>query len=356
LLLFNISITNAFLELYNGFRKEHDKMTKTFKAFRIHEETDNKFTRIIEEVGFESLPEGDVTIEVHYSSLNYKDALSATGNKGVTKKYPHTPGIDAAGVVVDCPNGQFQPGELVLVTGYDLGMNTAGGYGEYIRVPAEWVVKKPDGLSLREAMIYGTAGYTAALSIYKLRLNGVMPDQGDILVTGATGGVGTTAVAILSKLGYSVVGSSGKMDEKPLLLSLGAKDMIHRSELDDQSGKPILKSRWAGVIDTVGGNTLSTAIKTTHFGGSVTTCGNVAAPEFHSSVFPFILNGVNLLGIASAKSNRDIRLKVWEHLSSDWKINFETLPVHEVTLEGLSTEIDLILSGAHKGRTLVKVK
>lgn len=329
-------------------------MDQTFRALRITEIEDGTFSRTIENMHFSDLPPGDVIIKVAYSSLNYKDGLSATGNKGVTKKYPHTPGIDAAGIVHSSVSPSFKPGDQVLVTGYDLGMNTSGGFGEYICVPEDWVIPLPSTLSLRDAMVLGTAGYTAALSVYKLRLNGVLPEQGNILVTGATGGVGSIAIALLSHLGYTVIGSSGKLDEKPTLLKLGASDMIHRSELDDQSGRPVLKSRWAGVVDTVGGNTLATAIKTTAFGGSVTTCGNVASHELHSSVFPFILNGVNLLGIASANSNKQIRLQIWKHLSEDWHFDFELLPVKEVALEDLSDEIDAILKGAHIGRTLVK--
>lgn len=330
-------------------------MENLYRAYVITEEADGSFKRSIEMLPMSNLPDSDVLIKVAYSSLNYKDALSASGNKGVTKKYPHTPGIDAAGHVVFTKSDNFSVGEEVIVTGYDLGMNTFGGYGEYICVPADWVVKKPQGLSLKDAMILGTAGYTAALSVYKLLLNRVHPEMGDILVTGATGGVGSVAVALLSHLGFNVVGSSGKLGERDHLLNLGAKDLIHRSEIDDTSGKPILRSRWAGVVDTVGGNTLATAIKTTQFGGSVTTCGNVASHELMTSVYPFILNGVNLLGIASANSDMSIRLEVWQHLSTDWKFDFTKLNVHEVTLEGLSDEIDSILSGQHKGRTLVKI-
>ncbi len=330
-------------------------MENFYKAYWITEEPDGSFKRRIEKLPMSNLPDSEVLIKVAYSSLNYKDALSATGNKGVTKKYPHTPGIDAAGYVVHSKTEAFHEGEEVIVTGYDLGMNTFGGYSEYICVPSDWVVKKPQGLSLRDAMILGTAGYTAALSVYKLLLNRLHPEMGDVLVTGATGGVGSVAVAILSHLGFNVVGSSGKPEERSHLIALGAKDMIHRSEVDDLSGKPILRSRWAGVVDTVGGNTLATAVKTTQFGGSVTTCGNVSSPEIITSVYPFILNGVNLLGIASANSDMNIRLEVWQHLSTDWKFDFSKLNVHETTLEGLSDEIDAILKGQHKGRTIIKI-
>lgn len=284
--------------------------TTQFKAMVVIELEGNKFSREIEQRDINSLPEGDVLIKVNYSSLNYKDALSSTGNKGVTRKYPHTPGIDAAGVVVESSNENFKEGSEVLVTGYDLGMNTSGGFSEYIRVPAEWVVMLPKGLSLEESMIYGTAGFTAALSVYKLVQSGVNPSDGEILVTGASGGVGSIAVGILSKLGYDVIAGTGKPEAREVLINTGAKDIILREELDDKSGKPMLKTRWAGVIDTVGGNILSTVIKATKYGGSVTACGNVASPEFSANVFPFILRGVNLLGVDSVQCPMDLRLRL----------------------------------------------
>lgn len=331
-------------------------MEKQFRALRVYEHEDGRFERRIQNLSTFDLPDNEILIEVHYSSLNYKDALSATGNKGVTKQYPHTPGIDAAGVVSLSKSDRFKVGEEVIVTGYDLGMNTDGGFGEYICVPADWVVKRPENLSLKEAMILGTAGYTAAMSVYKLLQNGASKDQGDFLVTGATGGVGTIAVALLSHLGFSVTAATGKPEEKDLLTALGAKELIHRFEVDDQSGRPLLRPKWAGVIDTIGGNTLVTAVKTTAYGGSVTTCGNVASHELHMTVYPFILNGVNLLGIASANSGMAIRQELWKLLSGDWKFNLDLLPITEVTLDELSHEIDLILSSKHKGRTIVKLK
>ena len=235
-------------------------------------------------------------------------------------------------------------------------MSTSGGYAEYIRVPAKWVVKLPENLSLRESMIYGTAGFTAALSIYKLINSGVKPSDGDILVTGSTGGVGSTAISILSKLGYDVTAATGKTSEKEMLLGIGAKQIVDRNELDDNSGKAVLKSRWAGVIDTVGGNILSTAIKSTNYGGTVTCCGNVASDQFSSSVYPFILKGVSLLGIDSVKCPMDIRLIIWDKLSSDWKPNNLGTNVDEVSLDGLSEKIDMILEGKHKGRTIVNIE
>jgi acrylyl-CoA reductase (NADPH) len=326
-----------------------------FKAMLVTETENKEFQRELITKQIKDLPEGDVLINVKYSSLNYKDALSATGNKGVTRNYPHTPGIDAAGIVVQSSYENFKANDKVLVTGYALGMSTSGGYAEYIRVPAEWIVKLPENLSLRESMIYGTAGFTAALSVYKLVNSGVKPSDGDILVTGATGGVGSTALSILSKLGYNVIAATGKASEKEMLLAIGATDVVPRIDIDDNSGKALLKSRWAGVIDTVGGNILATAIKSTNYGGSVTTCGNVASDEFKSSVYPFILKGVTLFGIDSVNCPMDIRLVIWNKLSSDWKIDNLDANVDEVSLEGLIEKIDMILKGHHKGRTIVNI-
>ena len=336
--------------------KEHSMENIAFKAMIVTESSDKQFTREIKEKHIADLPEGEVLIKVHYSSLNYKDALSASGNKGVTRKYPHTPGVDAAGVIAESSDSGFKSGEEVLVTGYDLGMNTSGGYEEYIRVPANWVVRLPKNLSLRESMIYGTAGFTAALSCYKLINNGVTPDKGPVLVTGATGGVGSIALSILVKSGYEVVAVNGIVDETDYLRKLGAKEVISIEEADDKSGRPLLKPRWAGAIDTVAGNILASAIKTTMYGGSVTCCGNVGSAELVSSIYPFILNGVSLLGIDSVNCPVDLRLKVWNKIASDWKLDhLETITTELASLEALDERIGLILQGKNKGRAIVKI-
>lgn len=327
-----------------------------FKAMIVTETEDKQFVRAIGEKHIEELPAGEVLIKVRYSSLNYKDALSASGNKGVTRKYPHTPGIDAAGIVVESSDPVFQPGNQVLVTGFDLGMNTAGGYEEYIRVPAAWVVPLPAGLSLRESMIYGTAGFTAALSCAKLIANGVAPDQGPVLVTGATGGVGSIAVAILAKSGYEVAAVTTKINEAPYLQQIGAQEIISTADADDQSSRPLLKPRWAGVIDTVGGNILSTAIKATRYGGTVTCCGNVTSGELHTSIYPFILNGVSLQGIDSVNCPSALRLRVWDRLAGDWKLDhLEAITTELPNLEALNERIGLLLQGKHRGRDIVKI-
>ena len=328
----------------------------SFKAMVVAESGEKTFTREITTKSVDDLPAGDVLIRVHYSSLNFKDALSATGNKGVTRKYPHTPGIDAAGVVEESSDSRFSSGQQVIVTSYDLGMNTSGGFGEYIRVPADWVVPKPDSLSLKEAMIYGTAGYTAGLSVNALA-HTVKPEAGEVLVTGASGGVGSMAVAILSKLGYQVVAVSGKTSAKDFLTQLGAREVIDRSEVWDESGRPVLKSRWAGVIDTVGGNILGTAIKSTNYNGTVTCCGMVASPEIPMSVFPFILRNVRLLGIDSQNTPMPLRQQIWDKLAGEWKLeHLDQILTNEIGLDQLESYIQSILKGEIAGRTVVDLK
>jgi putative YhdH/YhfP family quinone oxidoreductase len=328
----------------------------SFKAMVVTETADKQFVREIKQKQIDDLPPGELLIKVRYSSLNYKDALSASGNKGVTRKYPHTPGVDAAGVVAESSSSEFSPGDEVLVTGYDLGMNTSGGYEEYIRVPANWVVKLPENLTLRESMVYGTAGFTAALSCFKLINNGVTPGKGPVLVTGATGGVGSIALSIMVKLGYEVVAVNGIVDETEYLLELGAKEVISIEDADDKSGRPLLRPRWAGAIDTIAGNLLSTAIKTTQYGGSVTCCGNVGSAEFSSSIYPFILNGVSLLGIDSVNCPVDVRMQVWRKIASEWKVDhLDKITTELESLESLNERMGLILEGKNRGRAIVKI-
>lgn len=328
---------------------------KTFKAMVVEEEGEKNFVRSIKDRSTDELPEGDVLVNVHYSSLNYKDALSAIGNKGVTRNFPHTPGVDAAGIVAESNSPEFSTGEEVIVHAHDLGCNTSGGFGQYIRVPAPWVIKLPANLSLKESMIYGTAGFTAAYSVLELQEHGVTPDKGEILVTGATGGVGSVAVSILAKLGYDVVASTGKTDQEQFLSDLGAKEIISRDESIDESGRPMLKGRWAGVVDTVGGEILVTAIKATKPMGVVTCCGNVASADLPLSVYPFILRGVILIGIDSQNCPAEIRVKVWNRLSADWKLDNLDSMGREVSLDQLDDEIALILKGKQVGRVVVNL-
>jgi putative YhdH/YhfP family quinone oxidoreductase len=322
-----------------------------FKALLVKEEN-GKFIREITERDSDDLPEGDVTINVRYSSLNYKDALSATGNKGVTRRYPHTPGIDAAGVVVGTNTDKFTEGDEVLVTGYDLGMNTSGGFAEYIRVPAEWVVKIPDRLFIKESMVLGTAGLTAALALYNMEKNG-LDKEGEVLVTGASGGVGSMAVAIFARMGYRVVAGTGKSDQESYLKELGAASLISREEMTDKAGKALLSGKWSGVVDTVGGDILSTAIASTKQWGVIAACGNAASFELNTTVFPFILRGVSLLGINSEKTPMTLREQLWEKLSTEWRPSKLNIMYEECSLEETNKRIDEILGGNIKGRILV---
>ena len=325
----------------------------SYKAFIVEETGKNEFTRVWKTARIKDLPHGDVLIRVNYSSLNYKDALSATGNRGVTKKYPHTPGIDAAGVVEKSSVDMFQKGEKVIVTSYDLGMNTSGGFGQYIRVPADWVVKLPEGLDLKQSMVFGTAGFTAAMSIYKLTRT-IKPEHGEILVTGATGGVGSLAVGILAHLGYSVTGISGKTDTT-LLKDLGIKNVIARKTFLENTKAPVLKPEWAGVIDTVGGEILATAIKSTKLDGVITCCGNVASPDLPINVFPFILRGVSLLGIDSQHCPMGLRTKIWEKLAAEWKFEMLDKIYDEIFPDQLDDKIMQMLKGKMKGRIIVNL-
>ena len=328
---------------------------QTFNAMIVEEFEPRKFVRQIRSRTIDDLPAGDLLVKVHYSSLNYKDALSATGRPGVTRHYPHTPGIDASGVVIESAGNAFAPGDSVIVTGHDLGMDTAGGYGQYIRIPSDWALPLPAGLSLRESMILGTAGFTAGLSVWKLRQNGVQPGGGDILVTGASGGVGSIAVAILSRAGYRVVAATGKSAESGFLQTLGAAEVIGREQVLAWAERPMMKERWAGVVDVVGGEMLAAAIKATRYGGTVTCCGLVGSADLNVNVFPFILRGVSLLGIDSVQCPRRMREAVWEKLAGEWKPADLEATATECTLQSLEGYIQRVLNGSSRGRTLVNL-
>ena len=327
----------------------------SFVAFVTSEESRGEFVRRIEQRSIDDLPPGDVLIRVHYSSLNYKDALSASGNRGVTRRYPHTPGIDAAGIVASSAVPEFSPGDQVIVIGHDLGMNTDGGFGQAIRVPAGWVVKRPHGLTLRQSMIYGTAGFTAAMALQQLLRHGVTPDQGEVLVTGATGGVGSLAVALLAVEGFRVVAATGKPEAADFLESLGAAQVVDRQAVTDPS-RPLLRERWAGVVDTVGGEMLATAIAAAKHSGCITCCGLVASPKLETTVFPFILRGVTLVGIDSAEVETGFRRRLWEKIASKWKLDRLEVLATEVSLGQIDPEIDRILAGAQRGRILINMQ
>jgi acrylyl-CoA reductase (NADPH) len=334
-------------------RREVNMTTVNFRALVVQETGAQTFTRAILQRTVTDLPQNEVLVRVRYSSLNFKDALSATGNRGVTRRYPHTPGIDAAGEVVESASERFKAGDAVIVTGFDLGMNTAGGFGQYIRVPENWIVPCPDGLALKESMVYGTAGFTAALSVYRLEKAGILPGQGQILVTGATGGVGTIATGILAKAGYAVVAVTGKSDQKKFLMDMGAQEVISRDQADDAPGKPMLKTRWAGAVDTVGGGLLEAAIRATTYGGAVACCGNVASGDLRLTVYPFILRGVSLLGVDSTHCTMDVRTKLWRRIAGPWKLDPLERIFSEISLEGLEEKIQQILQGKVRGRTVV---
>lgn len=326
-----------------------------FKALEISESQDKTYHSAIVTKSVDDLPPGEVLIKVQYSSVNYKDALSCTGNKGVTKNYPHTPGVDAAGTVEKSADPHFNKGDKVLVTGYDLGMNTSGGFAEYIRVPASWPIHLPEGLSRKRSMMYGTAGLTAALSIYHLKRQGITPPSGKIVVTGASGGVGSMSVAILSHLGFHVTAVTGKKDAVNLLMDLGAREVIPREALDDHSGKGLLKPQYAAAIDTVGGNILSTVLKSLQYGGVATCCGLVNSAELHTTIYPFILKGVSLIGVDSVLCHRELRKEIWKHLATDWRPARMDKLISSCTLETVGDCIDMLLKGHGTGRYLVRV-
>lgn len=329
-------------------------MAEKFKALVVNNE--EQFTVDVKELSFNDLPEGDVLLKVEYSSINYKDSLAAIPDGNIVKSYPFVPGIDLAGTVISSENPQFKEGDQVIATSYEIGVTHFGGYSEYARIPSEWLVPLPEGLSLKEAMVIGTAGFTAALSVQRLEENNVTPDKGKVLVTGATGGVGSFAVSILSKLGYEVEASTGKESEHDFLISLGATSIVPREEVYDGKVRALGKQKWAAAVDPVGGEPLASVLSQIHYGGSVAVSGLTAGTKLPSTVFPFILRGVNLLGIDSVYCPMDTRLKVWNRLATDFKPdNLEQLIQQEITLEQLPEALPTLLKGQAKGRTIVKL-
>ncbi|WP_440134876.1 YhdH/YhfP family quinone oxidoreductase [Chitinophaga sancti] len=327
-------------------------MEDRFKALLVQESA-GAYTATVTDVAIADLPAGEITIKVAYSSVNYKDALSASGNKGVTKKFPHVPGIDAAGTVVSSGAAAFKPGDQVIVTGNDLGMNTWGGFGEYIRVPAAWVVALPDGLSLFEAMCLGTAGLTAGLSVQQIVAAGIK--SGKVAVSGASGGVGSIAVAILSRQGYDVLAISGKQDDTFFYNIIGAGSIMSREDfLAAYNSKALAPAVFAAGVDTVGGDILSGMIKSTAYNGVVTCCGNVAAVELNTSIFPFILRGVKLAGIDSVLPATGVKEGIWKLLAGDWKPLHLKEMVKIIGLDELPQALQTIQAGRAKGRFVVK--
>jgi len=316
------------------------------------EEKDGSFSSSIAQLELQKPADGFVQIKVSYSSLNYKDALSASGNKGVTRNYPFVPGIDAAGIITDGNSSQFEDGDEVIVTGYDMGMNTPGGFGEYINVPSNWVVKKPINLTAIEAMSIGTAGLTAAASVLKIQKSSRESNL-PVLVSGATGGVGSIGVMLMSKLGFEVSALTGKSSSINFLQLIGANNIILRDEYLEAPSKPMEKPLFSSAIDTVGGNILSRMLPQISPHGVVACCGNVAGIEVNTTVFPFILRGIMLAGIDSAESPIEFKTKIWNKFANEWRLDLSSV-IKVVTKENLQQEIDLILKGGQQGRVVLK--
>jgi len=323
------------------------------KAYIVEKIEDKKFESGIKEIDIPKIEENEVLIKATYSSLNFKDALSSVGNPGVTKVFPHVTGIDVAGVVEETNSSDFEIGDRVLVTGYDLGMNTNGGHSEYVKVPASWIVKIPETISDREIMIYGTAGLTAALSVNELLNNGIT--SGNILVTGATGGVGSISVSILAKLGFNPIAISGKEDKIPFLKGLGATEVILRKDFDIENKRPMGSEKYDGVIDTVGGNILAEALKVLKYDGVATCCGLTSSFELHTNVFPFILRGARLIGIDSVECKIEKKIAAWEKIAGDFKIDTLNALTNEITLDEIKDAYEALLAGKASGRYLVKI-
>ncbi|MBC6173728.1 acryloyl-CoA reductase [Listeria welshimeri] len=328
---------------------------KSFQALFIEKEADNTSLHF-RETTLDNLPENEVTIEVHYSGINYKDGLAVLPEGKIVNQYPFIPGIDASGVVIESKSDRFQVGDEVIVTSYDFGVSYFGGYSEFIRVPAEWVVPLPQGLSLKEAMILGTAGFTAALSVNALESSGVRPETGKIAVSGATGGVGSLSTAILAKRGFSVVASSGKKDAKDFLQKFGVSEVVSREAFQPEKIRALDKQLYAGAIDCVGGKPLSYLLTAVQYGGAVTTCGMSAGGKLDTTVFPFILRGVQLLGIDSVLCPMQKRTQIWQRLATDFKLaNLEELAT-EINFQTLPEALHQVMNGGVTGRYLVKIK
>lgn len=326
-----------------------------FPCMWIEQSDTGEVSRKIHRITPIQLPEEEVLVRVDYSSLNYKDALAASGHPGVVQAFPHVPGIDAAGEVVVSDSARFSPGQAVFLTGYELGAQRWGGWSRYVRVPADWLLPLPQGLTLEETMIYGTAGLTAALSVDALRRQDVLPSAGEVLVTGATGGVGSLAILLLAGLGYQVVASTGKPAMHDVLRNWGASRVVPREELSGPQKRPLLSERWAGAIDTVGGATLASVLKATCRNGCVAACGLVGGADWEASVYPFILRGVTLAGIDSAWCPLARRQQMWSQLAQEWKPALLAEVSRLTTLEALPEQIDQMLAGQLAGRWVVSL-
>ena len=325
-----------------------------FRAYRIFEEGGQSAGRFVE-LTLDDLDPGEVVIQVHYSSVNYKDALAATGAGKVIRRFPCVGGVDAAGVVASSSDIRFKAGDEVIVTGYGMGVEHDGGYAEYVRVPADWVVPLPQSLTLFEAMALGTAGFTAALSIHRLEQNELHPESGKVVVTGATGGVASLAIQMLAQLGYHVVALTGKDGEHDYLKSLGAAEILPRKELQ-MGTRPLEKAQWAGALDAVGGETLAWLTRTMQQNGVIASFGNAGGIELHTTVLPFILRGVRLIGIDSAATAILLRRAIWQRLSTDLHPKLLAQVAHTIPFVELPQVFSQLLQGKRRGRTVVGMK
>ena len=324
----------------------------TFKAFRIFNDNGGIAGRVVE-MKLDELSPGEVVFRAAYSSVNYKDALAATGAGGkIIRKYPLTGGIDAAGTVVSSSDSRFKPGDAVICTSYDMGVAHDGGYGEYCRVPADWVVPLPAGLTVFEAMALGTAGYTAGLAIELLELNGLAPQNGKVLVNGATGGVATLAIDMLARHGYDITAVTGKEDQQAFLNQIGASEVLPRRSIDPGK-RPLEKALWAAAFDSVGGEQLTWLTRTMQTHGLIASFGNAGGVELNTTVLPFILRGVRLIGVDSAYSPMPLRRKVWARLATDLKPRHLDSIAHLIKLNDLPGQFERMLQGRARGRAIV---
>jgi putative YhdH/YhfP family quinone oxidoreductase len=325
-----------------------------FLAYRVFDENGKSAGRMVN-LSLDDLDQGQVVIKVHYSGVNYKDALAATGAGKVIRRFPCNGGIDVSGVVESSSDARFKAGDAVLVTGYDMGVAHDGGFAEYVRVPADWVVPLPLNLSLFEAMAMGTAGFTAALAIHRLEQNELSPDKGKVIVTGATGGVGSLAIQMLSQLGYHVVALTGKESEQEYLKSLGASEVLLRGSVDLKSTRPLEKAQWAGALDAVGGDTLAWLARTMQQDGAIASFGNAGGIELHTTVFPFILRGVKLLGVDSAATAMPLRKKLWQRMALELKPIKLAQLAHTVPFAQLPEVFPRLIHGEMRGRAVVQI-
>ena len=327
---------------------------QTFKAYRTFQE-DGVVTSRFVTMRIDELDPGDVVIRTKYSTINYKDALSYNGTGKIMRKFPTVAGIDTAGTVESSADARFKAGDKVIVTGYDLGVGHDGGYAEFVRVPADWVVRRPESMTAFDAMALGTAGYTAALAIHLMQHNGLAPANGPVAVTGATGGVGSVAIEILAKQGYQVVAITGKGDEADYLRSIGAHEVMLRSALDLSKIRPLEKATWAGAVDNLGGDILAWLLASSKIGGTVAAVGLAASMSLPTTVAPFILRGVHLLGTDSANTPMALRQRLWNKLAVEWRPDRVHDQIRTIDFDELPTHFDAYLKGMIRGRTVVRI-